>query len=363
MTLKRPLWMQVESGDTEVEYSGLDDREILDAMFPYEGVIGLGSLKVTQRAAGATFGIDIAVGPAVVEGDDVDEQGRYLVKSTAVEQRSTPTAPVSGTRVHRVVAWVQDKLHNVDYTDYEWVIEVLPDIGAGIPAEPDSAITLASISIGAGQTNVEDDDITDLRPFAQTPPSRMLQVGSDAERPGAPRLYDIIQRTDLDGVEELWNGTAWVTSAAGVIRAIRYADATPIVTAGLVDDSDLQVTLPANEFYRVWLCGPYSAHSSADFAWKLVLPASGTLDALACMLPSGSSGAQGDVIYERVIQGTQYVAGGAAANNTTYMMLLVTGMVFSGAGGLAKFQWGQAVTNATGTILRGKTLMMFERVA
>lgn len=366
MTLLRPLWMQVEEGDTEVEYSALNDREIIDAMFPYEGVIGLSSLKVSQRAAGATFSVDIAIGKGVVEGDDADDQGRYLVKSTAVENRTTPGAPVSGTLTHRVVAWVQDKLHNIAFSDYEWVIEVLPDVGGGIPDEPDTAITLASITVIAGQTNITDDDITDLRPFAQTPPTRFLQVGSDAERPGAPRLNDIIQRTDEVGIQEIWNGTTWARPSSGdALRAIRFADATPQTAAGIADDADLQVTLEAGIYYRFFCFIVYSAHSSGDLRWQITVPGGGgTLDALAIYEPAATSGTVGQVTFERIIQGGgPYVAAGAAAENTTYMTLVIHGMATGGSGGDAKFRWGQNVTNATGTLLRGKCLFEFTEVA
>lgn len=160
MTLKTPLYMQPTGGDPTIEYSALDVRGLIDGLFSTEGIIN--GLRVTQRGAGANFSVDISAGMAVVTGDDVTNQGKYLIQSTAVENRVIPNPPVSGSRIHRIVARVKDKLHNGTYTTYEWIIEVLEDTGGGTPSTPFSAFTLALVTVAAGQASVLDSNINNL---------------------------------------------------------------------------------------------------------------------------------------------------------------------------------------------------------
>lgn len=158
MTLVRPLFMQAASGDTALEYSALDVRDLLHVLVATEGVVS--GLRVAQRAAGANMSVDVASGVAVITGDDVTSQGKYQCTSTATENVTVPAAPGSGTRVHRVVARVKDKLHNGTWTTYEWTLELLADTGSGTPATPASAVSLATVSVSAGQVSVLDSNIT-----------------------------------------------------------------------------------------------------------------------------------------------------------------------------------------------------------
>lgn len=200
--------MQAAGGDSAISYSALDVRALVDALVPGEGVIGAGSLKLSQRAAGANFSVDVAVGYAVIVGDDVSNQGRYLVQSTAVENLSIPTPPVSGTRVHRVVARVKDKLHNGTWSTYEWTLEVLQDSGSGTPATPATAISLGRVSVAAGQASVLNANITHDRVNAFGLPAQLPQVGSDSARSANPYSSEANWRTDKGDVE-FWTGSAY----------------------------------------------------------------------------------------------------------------------------------------------------------
>lgn len=231
MTLKRPLVMQVTGADPEIEYSALDVRALFGTILRNEGILqalspGTGALKVAQRAAGANFSVDVAAGAAVISGDDVASQGMYLVESTATENLVTPSPPGAGTRTHRVVARVKDKLHDGAWTTYEWTLEVLEDTGTGTPAVPDSAISLATVSIASGQVSVLDANITDTRANALLGPSRYTNISSTATRPIAPNTGETVYRTDIDGWE-LYDGTAWVE----LVRTGEWATYTPTWTA------------------------------------------------------------------------------------------------------------------------------------
>lgn len=171
MTLYDPLIMQADVGDSDISYSAQNERQMLDGLVAVEGVIedaatlagGTGALVVTQRAAGANMSVDVASGSCVILGDDVALQGKYMCVSDATENVVVPAAPGSGTRTHRIVARVKDKLHNGTYSTYEWLPDLIEDTGSGLPAEPDSAITLATVLVTAGDSSVVDSMITDAR--------------------------------------------------------------------------------------------------------------------------------------------------------------------------------------------------------
>jgi hypothetical protein len=65
--------------------------------------------------------------------------------------------------LHRVVLQVQDKLNNGAFSGYTFTPVLVQDTGAGFPAEPASALTLAQVSIATGQASVTNANITDMR--------------------------------------------------------------------------------------------------------------------------------------------------------------------------------------------------------
>lgn len=235
MTLHRPLWMQPGVGDPEMEYSALNDRVLVRALFHDEGIaapdVVFGALKVTQRSAGANFSVDVAAGRAVIFGDDVSGQGMYVVESDAVENVTIPAAPGSGTRTHRVVAQVRDKLHNsTDWSTYEWTIDVLEDTGSGTPALPDSAISLATVAVSAGQVSVTNSHITDTRTSACLISSKFPLVGADADRPPSPYTSEQIWRTDK-GCVEVHDGSSWREAPRRDGGGSAWTSYTPTLTA------------------------------------------------------------------------------------------------------------------------------------
>jgi hypothetical protein len=214
VTLKRPLLMHAAGGDPAIQYSALDVRALLGMLLRNSGVLqalapGTGALQVTQRAAGANFSVDVNAGAAVVSGGDVAGQGMYAIESTAVENLVIPSPPVSGTRIHRIIARVKDKLHNGTWTTYEWVLEVLQDTGSGTPATPASAISLATVSVAAGQASVLNSHITDTRANALLGPGRPSNVTAST-RPQNPQTGEIVLRSDITPRRwDIWDGTDW----------------------------------------------------------------------------------------------------------------------------------------------------------
>lgn len=188
-----PLWMQATGGDAAISYSSADFRSVLDTLFAVEGVTTAGGFKLSQRGAGANFSIDCAAGKGVVIGDDGANQRKYVVISNGTVNIATPTAPVSGTRVHRVIIRIRDK-QVIGSGTYDWTLELLEDTGSGTPALPSSAINLGTVSIASGQASVLNANITDTRALAA--------IGSQG----------IVKRHRSTG------GTAGTTTEIGVIR-------------------------------------------------------------------------------------------------------------------------------------------------
>lgn len=162
MTLHKPWIMQPAVADPDLTYTAQEIRMYAtgEGVITGNQVLTPADFAVTQRGAGANFSVDVAAGICGVTGDDISNQGLYLAWNDATVNVATPAAPGSGTRVHRLVLQVRDKLSNGTYTTYDAILSVLPDTGGGTPAEPASAITLALISISTGQVSVTNANIT-----------------------------------------------------------------------------------------------------------------------------------------------------------------------------------------------------------
>lgn len=160
-----PLWLQVTGGDPAISYSGAEVRAVAESLYPQEGLVHdpLG-FKITQRAAGANFSVDISAGRAVVKGDSTSNQGSFLLASTGIVNLTTPTAPASGLRVHRVIAEVLDK--QASGSAYGWQFRLQEDTGSGTPALPASALDLGRVSIAAAQSSITNTNIANVVKWA-----------------------------------------------------------------------------------------------------------------------------------------------------------------------------------------------------
>lgn len=164
-----PLAIQAAGADPEIEYGAQEHfRQFLDALtLTGGGRVKFGEFKLVQRAAGANFSVDLSAGYYVISGttSPTTVQGKYLVHTTAVINIATPSAPASGTRVHRIVAQVNDKAVDGG-SSYGWRIWLMEDTGSGTPAVPANARNIGTVSISAGQPNVLNANITDGQEYA-----------------------------------------------------------------------------------------------------------------------------------------------------------------------------------------------------
>lgn len=260
MTLQRPLYMQAQSGDAAMPYAAIATRQDYDTTYATEGVINLG-LQVTQRGAGANMSVDVAAGACVIQGDDVAGQGKYkCVNDAGAFNVTVPAAPASGTRVHRVVARIKDKLHSGSWTTYEWTAELLADTGSGTPALPNSAISLARVSVTAGQVSVLTANITDDRVNALLNSSRPLLVSSNAGRPPNPQQAEEWWRTDLNAWE-FWSGTNFLLDQPIPAAILRQSVTQSFTTATLAP-----LTFDTEDY------DSHNGHSTSSNTSRYVIP-------------------------------------------------------------------------------------------
>lgn len=179
MTNHTPLWVQPSTGDPDETWSALELRNFTRGFASLEpGVAGFQGVlpsstvsspgfHVVQRAAGANFSVDVQTGKAAITDDDVSNGGAAHIWADAVNNVVIPNPPSSGTEVHRIVLQFRDKLENPgSWSTYDFAAVCLPDTGSGTPAEPNSAITIAFVSVAAGQSSVTNSNITDYRECA-----------------------------------------------------------------------------------------------------------------------------------------------------------------------------------------------------
>jgi hypothetical protein len=183
MSFHQPVLIQPGAGDPSLITTGQEFRNYTAALLsantglPFSSAGGpggvpdagwsasanTGSCVVTQRGAGANFSVDVSAGWVFIIGTDVSGQSVYASWNDSTVNVVTPSAPGTGTRVHRLIVQLQDKFSLGSWTGYQAVPVILQDTGSGTPAAGNSAITLATISITAGQSSVLNANITDLR--------------------------------------------------------------------------------------------------------------------------------------------------------------------------------------------------------
>lgn len=222
MALHTPVWLQPSPGDAALAFTAQEVRQYNRAVLTaasgiggQQGVVAASGFAVTQRGAGANLSVDVGSGLAFILGDDITNQGTYEEWNDATVNVPTPNPPASGTEVHRLVLQIQDKLSNGVWTGYQAALTVLADTGSGTPAEPNSAITLALISISSVQTSVQNAQITDYR--QRVGPVNVFKT-ADEGRAGTTTLAD---DGPTGGSLSLLNlpANSWLKFSAAVIFA------------------------------------------------------------------------------------------------------------------------------------------------
>lgn len=221
MTLHTPVFTQPVAGDptypSGIPFTAQELRRNTQALLAVasysiqQGVTILdGEYLVTQRGAGANFSVDVASGHAFVPGGDVSNQATYGCWNDGTVNVPTPSAPVSGTEVHRLVLQVEDKFNNGVWTGYTANLNLLADTGSGTPAQPASSITLALISISAGQASVLNANISDQRrSLGYDPWHPMTLINGWGQIGGnVPAAYRLTPMNEVEVIGTLSGGSA-----------------------------------------------------------------------------------------------------------------------------------------------------------
>lgn len=158
MTLRTPpSWLQNGSHPAE------NDRLTMQALWASTGIIGSSSVAVTPNSP-AGMSVRVASGWAAIVGTTQANMGVYTVYNDATQVLTVTTANPTNPRIDRVVITVQDAYYTGAFNDV--IFQVLAGTPAGspvAPATPANSISLATIAVGAGVTQINTGDITDTR--------------------------------------------------------------------------------------------------------------------------------------------------------------------------------------------------------
>lgn len=146
---KGALWMQ------NVTYPAAWDRTLIDSLYVSEGVIN--GFGVTPNSG---LEIDIAAGRAVIQGDEVANQGKYLVQSDAVV--TLTLASVGADRTEYVYIAVNDTAEAGGRAGNNVTIETSETPPA------DSTLVVATLTLTAGTVTVTSGMIADSRTYADS---------------------------------------------------------------------------------------------------------------------------------------------------------------------------------------------------
>jgi hypothetical protein len=141
------------------------DRALI-AAFGDEGVVT--GMKVTQRAAGANYSVDVAAGSVLVAGDEIVNQGSYFARFAAANL-PLDTPPQAGGRIDLIAVTIRDTDSGASAgTPAE--LRVIKGSASGSPAAPavpNSTLVIAEVLLTAGLSSVLNASITDRRSLAR----------------------------------------------------------------------------------------------------------------------------------------------------------------------------------------------------
>lgn len=154
MARETPKWLQAGV------YPARLDRHVIEELFRRKNRVMRG-LQVIQRAAGANFSVDITAGSGVVLGTTQQDQGAYIIRSTAVENLVVPGTPAAA-RTDSVYVQINDP--NAGGPSGNTFTFSYIASGAAAPAD---SILLATIARTPSESAILTAAITDMRPLGE----------------------------------------------------------------------------------------------------------------------------------------------------------------------------------------------------
>ena len=318
------LFMQPQTGDAAIDYSAQEFRQYVRSQLTMAGGIGgeqgvltASNFQAAQRGSGANMSVDVAPGFAYVVGDDVTNQGTYFVWLDGTTNVTGWTVPGSGTYHHRLVLQVQDKLSLGSWTGYTANLVPVLDTGGGLPAEPASATTLATIDIPTASASITNSMINDYR-----------------------------QRI-------------------GPVSAVRTSDLARTHATTPTDDPVLQVVnlQPSCQYAFMGNLTYTAASGPGDFSWGFRV-SSGTTMSYSGIRDNQSGSFTGAFEFDQTSTPNASGGSGAGGTNSSLMTVTLQGTIFtSAAPAYAVLQWCQNSDSGTATTLKSGSFLRAMRLA
>jgi hypothetical protein len=152
-----PSWLQAGS------YPAESDRQVQQALYATTGIVGSASMAVTQNSP-AGMSVRVASGWAAVIGTTQANMGAYTFYNDASVTLTITTADPTNPRIDLICATVRDAYYTGAFNDV--IYQVIAGTPAGSPVAPTlpaNSITLATVAVGAGVTQINTANITDTR--------------------------------------------------------------------------------------------------------------------------------------------------------------------------------------------------------
>lgn len=270
MAFKHAAWLENSA------YPSSTDRNVLEALVPYQGVGRPGHLAVTRTSG---LGIAIAPGDLFIKGLQVSEQGTYYTYNDAVLAMTLPGGNGSSqTRWHRIVVRVPDKAYGApaDGTYAEIISGAYGTPGA-LPAIPFVGGTVV-YELARQQLAGNVATIPAPGPINLSYPARAVGAGPNVERypTAVPGTADL---TSTDPTWQVWPSLGvdvaippWATSAwcraevLGAYAAAGTDDGAGYLAAGLAGVAGDRATMYVPKWTGVAFRCNFVAEGVVDIA-------------------------------------------------------------------------------------------------
>jgi hypothetical protein len=161
-----PSWLQNGSHPAE------NDRLTMQALLYTTGVVGLSTiptnLQVTQNSP-TGMSVIVKKGWAAIVGTTTTNMGTYVVYNDADAVATITTANPSNPRIDRICLTVSDAYYSGALNQVAInVVAGTPAVSPVAPATPANSISLATVAVAAGATQILTANITDTRVEATT---------------------------------------------------------------------------------------------------------------------------------------------------------------------------------------------------